>query len=118
MPDAALFIGWGPAVRGREKQALQVFDEVVAYYTRLQQSGEITSFEPVALEPHGGDLDGFLLIHGDRDRLARLRTSEEFLRLNIRGSLVVDRLGVVTAWVGDELRKQFADFGEQAGTLG
>lgn len=117
MAEAALFIGWGPVVHGRERQALEVFDEVLAYYTRLQQAGEITSFEPVALEPHGGELDGFLLIHGDQEKLARLRASEEFLRLNNRGNLVVEHLGVVTGFVGEVLRRQYADFGAQAAAL-
>jgi hypothetical protein len=117
MAEAALFIGWGPAVRGRERQALEVFNEVLAYYTRLQQSGEIASFEPVALEPHGGDLDGFLLIRGDWEQLARLRGSEEFLHFNNRGSLVVEHLGVVSAFVGAELQRQYADFGAQAAAL-
>ena len=66
MATGALVIGWGPAVRGREQKALQVFNEAIQYYTRLQQQGTIESFEPVALEPHGGDLEGFLLIRGDR----------------------------------------------------
>jgi hypothetical protein len=32
MAGEALFIGWGPVVRGREKQALQVFQESMDYY--------------------------------------------------------------------------------------
>jgi hypothetical protein len=50
MADAALFVGWGNAVRGRERQALKVFAEAAEFYTRLQQEGEIESFEPVFLE--------------------------------------------------------------------
>ena len=65
MANAALVIGWGPVVPGREQKALQVFGEAIQYYTRLQQQGQIESFEPVALEPHGGDLNGFLLVRGD-----------------------------------------------------
>jgi hypothetical protein len=65
MANATLVIGWGPAVQGREQKALQVFSEAIQYYTRLQQQGQIDSFEPVALEPHGGDLNGFLLVGGD-----------------------------------------------------
>ncbi len=117
MPEAALFVGWGPAVRGREQKALQVFEEAIAFYTRLQQAGEITSFEPVALEPHGGELAGFFLIRGEPERLQRVRASEEFLRLNNRAGLIVDHLGVVTAFVGDELRRLFADWGTQAAEL-
>ncbi len=110
MATGALVIGWGPAVRGRELKALQVFNEAIQYYTRLQQQGTIESFEPVALEPHGGDLEGFLLIRGDREKLNALRTSEEFIRLYSRAALIVDNMGVITAFIGEELQRQFADF--------
>jgi len=74
MAKGALFIGWGPAARGREQQALSLFQESIQYYARLQQQGEIDSFEPMQLEPHGGDLNGFLLLRGDTEKLARLKS--------------------------------------------
>jgi hypothetical protein len=109
-------IGFGTLVRGREQKALQVFNEVIEYYTRLQQQGMIESFEPVALEPHGGDPQGFL-VRGDREKLNALRSSEEFLRLNNRAVQVVDNFGVVTAFIGEELQRQFADIQKQASEL-
>ena len=118
MVTGALVIGWGAVVRGREQKALQVFNESIQYYTQLQQQGMIESFEPVALEPHGGDLLGFLIVRGDREKLNALRTSEEFLRLNNRAALVIDNLGVITAFIGEELQRQFADFQTQASELG
>jgi len=117
MATGALVVGWGSVVRGREQKALQVFNEAIEYYTRLQQQGMIESFEPVALEPHGGDLQGFLLVRGDREKLNALRSSEEFLRLNNRNVQVVDNFGVVTAFIGEELQRQFADFQTQASEL-
>ena len=105
MATGALLIGWGVAVRGREQQALQVFSEAIQYYTQLQQQGTIESFEPVILEPHGGDLSGFVLIRGDRAKLNTLRTSEEFLRLSRRAGLLVDNLGVINAFIGEELQR-------------
>ncbi|MBV9278496.1 MAG: hypothetical protein JOZ41_00295 [Chloroflexi bacterium] len=114
----ALFIGWGPAVRGREQKALQVFGEAVEYWTRLQQEGEIEGFETYALDPHGGELAGFLIARGDPDKLARLRATEEFTRINTRAALVVDDLGVVGASTGEELQRLFSDFGTFAGELG
>ncbi len=113
----ALFIGWGQATRGREQVALQVFNEALEYFGGLQQQGEIEAFEPVALEPHGGDLYGFFLLRGDPERLSRMRTSEEFRRLIQRADLVVEDVGVVTASVGDEITRQFASFQEQASEL-
>jgi hypothetical protein len=117
MANAALVIGWGPAVPGREQKALQVFGEAIQYYTRLQQQGQIESFEPVALEPHGGDLNGFLLVRGDREKLNRVRSSDEFVRLNNRAQLVVTNFGAVGAFVGEELNRLFNDFQAQASDL-
>ena len=117
MAMGALFIGWGPAVRGREQKALGVFQEALQYYGRLQQQGEVQSFEAVALEPHGGDLDGFLLIKGDADKLARLRVSDEFIAINTRAQLVVENFGVTGAFIGEGLQSLFADFAKQAAEL-
>jgi hypothetical protein len=118
MATGALVIGWGPPVRGREQKALQVFNEAIEYYTRLQKQGTIESFEPVALEPHGGDLDGFVIVRGDREKLNALRSSEEFIRLTSRAVQIVDNFGVITAYIGEELQRLFADFGAQAAELG
>jgi hypothetical protein len=105
-----LFVGWGNAVRGRERQSLSVFGQAAEFYTRLQQDGEIEAFEPVFLEPHGGDLAGFFLIRGEREKLARLRTSEEFVRLNARAQMIVDGFGVVGAAVASGIDEQMGYF--------
>ena len=117
MAKGALFIGWGPGIPGRAQKALQVFNEAIQYYTGLQQQGEIDGFEPFLLEPHGGDLNGFLLIRGDRGKLDQLRSSQEFTRLNTRAGLVVQNLGVAAAYTGDELQTQLADFQQQLSEL-
>src|SRR5215468_2696826 len=97
MADSGLFVGFGLPVRGRERLATKVFGEAVEYYSRLQQQGEIESFEPVLLEAHGGELGGFFLLRGEQDKLARIRSSEEFERHTVRGQLIVENLGVVGA---------------------
>ena len=117
MADSGLFIGFGAPVRGRERQATKVFNEAFEYYARLQQEGEIESFEPVLLEPHGGELDGFFLLRGDQDKLARIRNSEEFERLTVRGQLIIENLGVVGAALGGRLMSQMSVFGEQVEEL-
>ncbi len=93
MADHALFVGWGEVTTGREQQAAQVFAESLQFYGRLQQQGTIASVEPFFLEPHGGDLGGFVLLRGERDRLAQVRSSAEFLRLIQRATFVVNRVG-------------------------
>jgi hypothetical protein len=117
MADSGLFIGFGAPVRGRELQATKVFNEVLEYYSRLQQEGEIESVEPVLLEPHGGELGGFFLLRGDQDKLARVRASEEFERFTTRGQLIVENLGIVSAVLGERLVRQISLFDQQVGEL-
>jgi hypothetical protein len=117
MADSALFVGFGVPVRGREQKAIAVFNEAVEYYTRLQQNGDIESFEPVLLEPHGGELGGFFLLRGDRDKLAHLRSSDEFERLTLRAQLITEHLGVVGGVVGERLMSQVATFAQQVAEL-
>ena len=110
MPQGAIFVGWGETPAGYRQKAAKVFEEAIAFYTRAQQKGDIDSFEPVFLDYHGGDLGGFILIKGDRDKLNRLRMSHDFEVLNARSAIIVKNLGVIDAFVGDELNRRFADF--------
>ena len=103
MADAGIFIGFGRAVRGRERQAVKVFTEALEYYARLQQEGEIESFESVFLAPHGGDLNGFTLLRGNPDKLSSIRTSDEFLRLTVRADLITEGFGVIGAILGEQV---------------
>jgi hypothetical protein len=117
MADHALFIGWGEVVTGREQQATRVFGETMEYFGGLQQAGQISGVEPYFLEPHGGDLGGFFLLHGEPDALAQIRTSEEFGRVITRAGLVVHRIGVVAAFTGDALNQQLGQFQQDAADL-
>ncbi|HJS49575.1 MAG TPA: hypothetical protein VJ745_04570 [Gaiellaceae bacterium] len=113
MADAGLFIGWGEVVRGRESEAIELFNETLGYYGRLQEEGTIESFEPVFLEPHGGDLNGFILIQGDAEKLAALRVSDEFTQFSLRATLVVNGFGVVGADLAERLQSQMEYYTEQ-----
>jgi hypothetical protein len=113
MADAGIFLGWGEVVRGRETQAVEAFNETIAFFTERMEDGTIESFEPVFLEPHGGDLGGFMLIRGDVAKLATLRTSEEFTQLILRATLCVDGIGVVGADLAERLQRQMAYYTDQ-----
>ena len=118
MAEMGVFIGWGAPVRGREARGLEVFNEAVEYWGRLQQEGAIESFEVVLLYPHGGDLYGFSLLRGTGDALDRLRASDEFNDLVSRAGLVVERVGVVSAALGDSLGTQVERYQRQVAELG
>ena len=108
MAEAALFMGWGEPVRGREAKGLEVFGEAVQFFGQLQQSGTIESVDTVLLRPHGGDLYGFFLLRGSADQVAGLQASEDFDRLTTRAGLVVEGLGIVPAAVDEGIGQQMA----------
>lgn len=114
----ALFIGWGQVVRGREKEALQVFQESIEYWGRLQQEGRIDRFDVTLLAPHGGELNGFAVLYGDRGKLGEVRFSEEFERMLVRAASIIDQPGVVPAYTGDALGPQIQRFQAAADEFG
>ena len=111
MADFALFLGWGEISPGREQTATRVFGETMAYFGQLQEQGEIASVEPFFLEPHGGDLGGFFLVRGEEEALGKVRASQEFGRVVLRATMVVQNVGVVSATTGAELNRQLGEFG-------
>lgn len=117
MADDGLFIGWGEVVRGREAKAVEVFNEAVAYYSKLQQDGAIESFEPWFLATHGGDLGGFIIVRGEREKLDEVVRSEEFERLQTRVAMIVDGSGVVQAATGESLARGMGHFQEATADL-
>ena len=103
MAEAGLFIGWGAPITGREAKGLEVFAEALAYYGQAEQEGRIESHDTVLLHPHGGDLDGFILVRGSDAQIAALQAEDEFERITTRATLVVQNVGVVEADLGDGL---------------
>jgi hypothetical protein len=118
MSDDALFLGWGQVVRGREEKAVSVFNESIEYYGRLQQEGKLESVEPWFLQPHGGDLEGFIILRGEPAQLDEILRSPEFERLQARVGMIVDRLGIVPAVTGSSLARGMGQFQEAIGDLG
>jgi hypothetical protein len=118
MAGDALFIGWGQIVRGRESEALENFNESVAYWNSLKENGTVESLDIVFLTPHGGDLAGFALMQGDGAKIDEVRRSDEFLGHITRANLIVDSIGVVNAFTGEALGQQVARLQDAIGKFG
>jgi hypothetical protein len=108
--DYGVFIGFGFPARNREEGATKVFGELMTYLGGQAGQGNVESFEPVFLQPHGGELGGFVLVRGDRTKLDQMVASPEFQRLSLRGSTAVDHFGVVNCTCGNEIQHQMAQF--------
>ena len=110
MADSGLFIGWGEIVRGRETEAVEHFNATIEHPSGLQAEGTIESFEPVFLEPHGGDLGGFFFRRGDAEKLSALRADEDFEAVIQKATLIADKMGVVGAVMGAALERQVGTY--------
>ena len=103
MANAVIFLGWNRPTVGREQQAMQVFQKSLEFYTKLQTEGRIESFEPVILSSHGGDLNGFILLRGDAEKLSEIKRDETFMDIVIEAEYCVDGFGHVDGFIGDGL---------------
>ncbi|MEA2270371.1 MAG: hypothetical protein QOC64_2981 [Solirubrobacteraceae bacterium] len=112
MADRVLFNCWGTVVRGREERALEVFNQVVGLYGRLQQEGRIEAFDVALLEPNRA-MRGYFQIHGSAQQLAALREDEDFRRAMIDAELVVEDLTLIEGSTNDGVAREIAMFQER-----
>lgn len=118
MADRALFIGFGGPVRGREERAVEVFTEFVDMFGRMQSDGRIEGMDVALLDPHGGDLGGFFMVHGSEQQCAALTADEEFRRATIDAGLIVENFGVVAAMTGEGVGREMAMYTEAVKKVG
>lgn len=106
MSSNVIFFGWNRPLPGRERLSAAHFQEFVQYLGGLQQNGTIESFDVVFLNPHGGDLNGFFLIRGDRGKLAELVQSADWTTHMTRASLHLDGSGAVPGVTGEAVHER------------
>ena len=104
MADSVLMITWGSPVRGREERGLDVFNEALGLYGRLQQEGRIEGFDVALLQPNGL-MDGFIALRGSAEQLSALRQDEEFRRTTVAASLIVDDFRLIDGSTGEGIAR-------------
>jgi len=118
MPDRAVFIGFGQPVRGREERAVDVFNDFVGMFGRMAADGRIADMDVTLLDPHGGDLGGFFMVHGSAEQCSALMMDEEFRRACTDANLIVDNFGVVPAATGQAVGDEMAMYIEAVRKVG
>lgn len=107
MANRLLFLSWGASVTGREERGLEVFNEALGLYGRLQQEGRIESFDVVLLSPNGAT-DGYMQLRGSAEQLAAVREDTEFRRLLVAAAMVVNDLRVVDGYCDEGVAEAMA----------
>jgi hypothetical protein len=108
MSSNVIFVGWNRPVPGREKLGADLFQDFMEYVTGLQEDGTIQSLQPVLLNPHGGDMNGFFLITGEPGKLDALASSEAWETHMTRAGINLEGVGVVRGVTGDLLMQSMA----------
>jgi hypothetical protein len=111
MADRILFISWGASVPGREEHSLEVFNEAVGLYGRLQQEGKIESFDVVLLNGRS-EIEGYMELHGTHEQLDAVEEDEEFRRVLVDAALVVSNLRVGEGVTNEGVAREMAIYQE------
>ena len=111
MADRVLFISWGQVVRGREERSLEVFNESMGLYGRMQQDGRIESFDVCLLTPNSG-IAGYIQLNGSAEQIAAVRQDDEFLRNMNDAFLIVDDLAYTDGMTAGAIADQMARYQE------
>jgi hypothetical protein len=70
------------------------------------------------LDPHGGELGGFFLVHGSAEQCMALQMDEEFRRACTDANLIVDDFGVVPAATGAAVAQEMTMYAEAVQKVG
>ena len=98
-PNIILF-GWKQSIPGRESLSAQHFQDFMQYLQSQQDQGVVQSFEPMLLEPHSGDLQGFFRIEGEPSKLATLVGSPEWTQHQARAVLHLTGVTLLRGFTG------------------
>lgn len=108
--ENVLMIGWNRPVVGREKNAVEIFNSLLNYLNKQKDRGVVESVDPVLLVAHGGDLNGFVMVRGDKEKLHKLRWDEDFQNIVTEAIYNVDQFGVVDGWTGSGVTTQMQKY--------
>ena len=117
MADRMIHISWGAPVAGREERGLEVFNEALGLYGRMQQEGRIESFDVALMVPNGAKLDGFIALRGSAAQMAAVREDEDFQRNMVDASLIVKDLCVCEGYTNEGIAQQMAMYQEAIGRV-
>jgi len=112
MRSNVILFGWNRPLPGRERISTEHFQEFVNYLNGLKEKGKIASYNVVFLNPHGGDLNGFFLIHGDNPQLDALVVTKDWEVHMIRAQHHLDGAGVVRGQTGDLIGESMSIYRE------
>jgi hypothetical protein len=105
MATAVLFIGWDRALPGvdAKKAYGQLMTEGIPSL-RKHEGKAFERLETIGLTPHGGNVNSFLLLFGERPKLDELRRTDEFEAFAMKLSETFSGVAVVPGVNGEGIK--------------
>ena len=95
MATAVLFISWNRPYAGLEEKAYGFLTTEGVDYLHKLEGKFFERTELIGLTPHGGDVNGAIILFGERAKLDELRRTDDFEGFVMRLGGLFDGLGVV-----------------------
>jgi hypothetical protein len=102
MATAILFISWNRPHVGMEDKAYNWLTHEGLAYLKKHEGKYFERTEFLGLTPHGGHVNGCVVLFGERARLDEFRRTDDFEAFAMKMSGMFDRFGVVPGvnWEG------------------
>lgn len=118
MSEYGAVIGWTGVRTGRERKAIEVWGETLAFYDKAATDGRIESVEPIGFPGGLRGLIGGLVIRGDETQIETFVASQDFMEHFARGSLVAEELTVARCNFGSQTASTVGNYFAQLDALG
>jgi hypothetical protein len=109
MADSCLHISWTGVVPGREERAVEVFNESVGLYGRLQQEGKVESFDVVLLDPNPG-IEGYFELRGSQQQMDAVRAMDEFRERMADATMIATNMTIIDGKCNEGIAKEMERF--------
>jgi hypothetical protein len=83
---------------------------VTEYFGELVRNGTLESYEPVLLNAHGGDLNGFIVLRGEATKIDTLKRQDKFVDLMTQAAICLENFGVVEGVTGEGIKARMTRF--------
>lgn len=117
--EIGLLIRYGKIVPGREEHGIELFEEFMRFCSARLADGTLTHFEPFFLATSDREEEtGFFLLRGPAPSIFALMEDEEYQRLQLKGSLLLEHLRTDMMQVGDTIPLSMERFAKVRAELG
>ena|SRR5580704_9951790 len=110
MANDVMFIGWNRPIAGREQAASELFMHSMEFYESQKKAGNLAGYEVVLLDPHGGELNGYVLLRGARAKLDALVASDEFVSIMVKASVFLTEVGAIHGVTGEAVGQRIGQY--------